>query len=52
MKNEESTAPAHPSTTPFPKPGRAWGMGVVEGVRQGSTAPPSPQLNTDAISAP
>ena len=31
MKNEESTAQGHPLTTPFPTPGRAWGMGVVVG---------------------
>ena len=49
MKNEESTALAHPLTTPFPLPGRAWGMWVVGGCAR---AVPAPQLNTDAIFAP
>ena len=49
MKNEESTAMAHPPTTPVPTPGRVWGMGVVGGC---AGAVPAPQLNTDAICAP
>ena len=49
MKNEESTALAHPPTTPFPTPGRAWVMRVVG---RCTRAVPAPQLDTDAIFAP
>ena len=41
MRNEESTALAHPPTTPFPTPGWAVGNGGGRRVRQGSTSPPN-----------